>query len=98
MFKMPILYNDGTIQVGSCCGDTHEYSDGKFYISGMSYAGCYRYSCEPTPVMLEYLANYKAGTYFDASSENKNDWHHKCNGVFRARAWNRWLDEEVVPA
>ncbi len=91
--QMPILSVD-YLQVGTCCSDTHEYHNGKFYISGLSYAGSYRYVTEPTPGMLATLALFREGTYFDATSENKTEWHHKYKWKPRARSFNRWADEE----
>lgn len=95
---MPILMPDGRIAVGTWYEHSYYYDpkDGKFYDSFMlnaSFGSCRLFETEPSPDNLEHLRLFREGTYFDATSENKNDWHHKYKGQPRARSMGQWLDE-----
>jgi hypothetical protein len=90
---------DGRVAVGTWCEHSYYYDpkDGKFYDSFMlndGFGSCRMIETQPSADNLEQLRLFREGTYFDATSENKNDWHHKYQGQPRARSMGRWADEE----
>ena len=93
MIQLPYLLPNGDIGVGSCCDHSYYFRDGKFYDTWITENGTVRNEVvtEPSKENIGLLALFREGTYFDASSENKSEWHHKYEGKPRAYCLGEWV-------